>query len=155
MGPGRRAVSRPSRGAFSVKGNTSRPGPLSLRTDPGPEAVMNTIRRTLAATLVLGLAAPAAMAELNDRPPNARDQSPAFPGQTRAPEIHQDIPIARSTLIRGLDSPWGMALLPDGGLLITERSGGLRLFRGCKLSDPGKGLAAGGGRRPGRPPGVG
>ncbi|QFQ87879.1 PQQ-dependent sugar dehydrogenase [Paracoccus kondratievae] len=103
---------------------------------------MNTIRRTLAATLVLGLAAPAAMAELNDRPPNARDQSPAFPGQTRAPEIHQDIPIARSTLIRGLDSPWGMALLPDGGLLITERSGGMRLFRDGKLSDPIKGLPA-------------
>src|SRR5690606_24351912 len=46
------------------------------------------------------------------------------------------------TLIRGLDSPWGMALLPDGGLLITERSGGMRLFRDGKLSDPIKGLPA-------------
>jgi glucose/arabinose dehydrogenase len=33
------------------------------------------------------------------------------------------------TVASGLDHPWGMAFLPDGGLLITERSGQLLLLR--------------------------
>ncbi len=32
------------------------------------------------------------------------------------------------TLAEGLDHPWGMAFLPDGGILITEKEGRLRLF---------------------------
>ncbi|NIA67399.1 PQQ-dependent sugar dehydrogenase [Pelagibius litoralis] len=39
------------------------------------------------------------------------------------------------TLADGLDHPWGMAFLPDGGILITERSGTLRLFTDGKLQD--------------------
>jgi glucose/arabinose dehydrogenase len=31
------------------------------------------------------------------------------------------------TLVRGLDHPWGMAFLPDGRLLLTERAGQMRL----------------------------
>ncbi|WP_411832119.1 PQQ-dependent sugar dehydrogenase [Pseudoxanthomonas mexicana] len=31
-----------------------------------------------------------------------------------------------STIARGLDHPWAVALLPDGGFLVTERSGKLR-----------------------------
>ncbi len=37
------------------------------------------------------------------------------------------------TLTEGLDHPWGLAFLPDGGMLITERSGDLRLFRDGRL----------------------
>lgn len=37
------------------------------------------------------------------------------------------------TLAEGLAHPWGMAFLPDGGILITERSGRLRLFKDGKL----------------------
>lgn len=33
------------------------------------------------------------------------------------------------TLADGLEHPWGMAFLPDGGVLITERPGRLRLYR--------------------------
>lgn len=34
---------------------------------------------------------------------------------------------------RGLDTPWGLAFLPDGRMLITERSGQMRIVQGGKL----------------------
>ncbi|MEO7854910.1 MAG: PQQ-dependent sugar dehydrogenase [Rubrivivax sp.] len=55
---------------------------------------------------------------------------------------------ARSTvpevelLVEGLVSPWGMAFLPDGRLLVTERAGQLRVLSadGTRLSPPVAGL---------------
>lgn len=41
-----------------------------------------------------------------------------------------------------LEFPWGMAYLPDGRLLITEKPGRLRLFENGKLSAPVSGLPA-------------
>ena len=38
------------------------------------------------------------------------------------------------TLAEGLDHPWGIETLPDGALLITERSGQLKLYRDGKLT---------------------
>ena len=35
-----------------------------------------------------------------------------------------------------LTQPWGMAFLPDGRLLITEKPGRLRIYEGGKLSEP-------------------
>ncbi|MBY0407107.1 MAG: PQQ-dependent sugar dehydrogenase, partial [Rickettsiales bacterium] len=32
-----------------------------------------------------------------------------------------------STVARGLEHPWGMAFLPDGRMLVTERPGRLRI----------------------------
>src|SRR5438034_6823747 len=37
------------------------------------------------------------------------------------------------TLSQGLEQPWGIAFLPDGRLLITERPGRLRVFANGKL----------------------
>jgi glucose/arabinose dehydrogenase len=37
-------------------------------------------------------------------------------------------PVAVQNLTDGLDHPWGMAFLPDGRLLVTERSGALRIL---------------------------
>lgn len=39
-----------------------------------------------------------------------------------------------------LEFPWGMALLPDGRLLITEKPGRLRIWANGKLSDPVQGV---------------
>jgi glucose/arabinose dehydrogenase len=39
----------------------------------------------------------------------------------------------RETVVEGLEQPWGMAFLPDGRLLITERPGRLRIVEGGKL----------------------
>ena len=37
------------------------------------------------------------------------------------------------TVVDGLDSPWGLAILPDGDMLITELTGDLRHIRNGKL----------------------
>ncbi len=37
------------------------------------------------------------------------------------------------TLVENLDSPWGLAILPDGDMLVTELSGKLRLIRNGRL----------------------
>ena len=39
-----------------------------------------------------------------------------------------------------LELPWGMALLPDGRLLITEKPGRLRMWANGKLSEPVQGV---------------
>lgn len=39
------------------------------------------------------------------------------------------------TLAEGLQNPWGLAFLPDGSMLITERSGDLRLFKDGSLEN--------------------
>jgi aldose sugar dehydrogenase len=41
-----------------------------------------------------------------------------------------------------LEFPWGMALLPDGRLLITEKAGRLRIWENGRLSDPVQGVPA-------------
>jgi glucose/arabinose dehydrogenase len=38
------------------------------------------------------------------------------------------------TVARGLSHPWSLAFLPDGGMLVTERPGRLRVIRGGTLS---------------------
>jgi aldose sugar dehydrogenase len=46
-------------------------------------------------------------------------------------------PVRVETVAQGLDHPWGFEFLPDGGLLVTERSGALRLVSAQGLvSDP-------------------
>jgi len=84
----------------------------------------------------------AAGASVETRTPNGKDQKPAFPGQTRAPEMKANVTIDVTDYVTGLQRPWGLAFTPDGGLLITERPGRLRLFKDGKLSDPIAGVPA-------------
>ena len=44
------------------------------------------------------------------------------------------------TVVTGLDVPWGLVFLPNGDLLISERSGKLYRFANDKLSSPIEGL---------------
>ncbi len=61
------------------------------------------------------------------RPANARSQQPAFAGQTRAPGVVSDITLAHQIVATGLEHPWGLALMPDGRWLVTERPGRMRI----------------------------
>lgn len=44
------------------------------------------------------------------------------------------------TVVKGLNVPWGMAFLPNGDMLISERSGTLYRFSGGKITEPVTGL---------------
>ena len=49
--------------------------------------------------------------------------------------------LAVETVARGLDHPWGLAFLPDGRMLVTERPGRLRIVeKGGRLSSPVSGV---------------
>jgi len=62
-------------------------------------------------------------------------------GQADAPEPEADGSIVSETGLKlvpvadGLEFPWGMAALPNGDLLVTEREGRLRLIRSDVLVD--------------------
>jgi glucose/arabinose dehydrogenase/mono/diheme cytochrome c family protein len=79
---------------------------------------------------------------IDRRPPEKADDKPSFPEQTRAP-YHASAPYKITTLIDGLPSPWSLAFLPDGKILLTERlPGSLRILdtKG-RLSEPVAGVA--------------
>ncbi|GAA6735185.1 PQQ-dependent sugar dehydrogenase [Thermus oshimai] len=49
------------------------------------------------------------------------------------------LPLARAQgraeeVVGGLEAPWALAFLPDGGFLVSERPGRIRLFRGGRLT---------------------
>jgi aldose sugar dehydrogenase len=72
---------------------------------------------------------------------NVPEFPPAFEGQTRAPAVQSDVTLEVQTLTEGLSHPWGIAVLPDGATLVTEREGRLRVFRDGELvPDPVSGL---------------
>ncbi len=97
----------------------------------------------VAAAVAALLAAPPAVAQapVPTPPPNAPDQQPAFPAQTRAPQVKSGVNFKVQPVVRGLEHPWAVAPLPDGSALVTERPGRMRLYRANgTLSDPIKGL---------------
>ncbi len=96
--------------------------------------------RCLCAGLLV-LAWPAAAQDFNAQAPNAPRQRPAFAGQTRAPIIADPIRLETAVVASGLVNPWGMAQLPDGSWLVTERPGRLRIVgTDGRISDPVRGL---------------
>ena len=66
-------------------------------------------------------------APLETRPPNAAEQKPAFPGQTRACGVKSDTNFEVTVLAKGLNRPWAVEPLPDGDFLITEKAGQMRI----------------------------
>jgi glucose/arabinose dehydrogenase len=71
------------------------------------------------------------------------DYPPAFPGQTRIGAVKTSSAYEVSIVTRDLDKPWGIAVLPDGRLLITEKGGTMRIVNSSgNLSAPITGIPA-------------
>jgi glucose/arabinose dehydrogenase len=62
--------------------------------------------------------------EVND--PNTK-YTPAFVGQTRIQGVKTNTAYEGKVITSTLSSPWGIKALPDGRLLVTEKSGTLRI----------------------------
>lgn len=115
------------------------PWPIQQGRSMGFSAVHRIGRLGLALLPLLGGAALAQ--DFNARPPNAAGQRPAFVGQTRAPVLQDAIRLQATLVAEGLENPWGMAELPDGRWLVTERPGRMRLVgRDGRVSPPVAGL---------------
>ncbi|WP_396594591.1 PQQ-dependent sugar dehydrogenase [Brevundimonas sp. R86498] len=91
-----------------------------------------------------GQTAPASPGEpLETRPANGASQTPAFEGQTRAPAVRTEAALSHEVIASGLVHPWGMALLPDGNWLVTERPGRMRIIAATgQIGEPISGLPA-------------
>ena len=80
---------------------------------------------------------------LETRKPNAPDQRPAFPGQTRTCGVKSNVAFDVAVLAKGLEHPWAVEPLPGGDLLVTERPGRLRVVSAAgEVGQPIAGLPA-------------
>jgi glucose/arabinose dehydrogenase len=70
---------------------------------------------------------PTGCTPLETRSANATNQRPAFAGQTRTCGVRSDVAYDVVVLATGLSKPWAVEPLPEGDLLITEKSGRMRV----------------------------
>lgn len=69
------------------------------------------------------------------------DRSKLKPAVTPGGVIESEVQrFTVDTVVSGLNVPWGLAFMPNGDLLISERAGTLHTFSGGKLSPPIEGL---------------
>ncbi len=69
--------------------------------------------------------------------------TPAFEGQTRIAGIRTKTPYKAEVLDKSLTKPWGIAELPDGRFLITEKKGTMRIVSPAGMvGEPITGLPA-------------
>ncbi len=87
-----------------------------------------------------GSAKDSANAPVETQAPNT-DYKPVFAGQTRVAGIKTATPYDIKVLTSDLKNPWGIAVLPDGRLLITQKEGNMRIATTSgQLSEPITGI---------------
>ena len=75
--------------------------------------------------------------------PNTKTNKPAFEGQTRIAGVKTSTPYESKMLTDALKKPWGIASLPDGRFIITEKEGTMRIATSTgSVTEPITGLPA-------------
>ncbi|GIG58176.1 oxidoreductase [Longispora fulva] len=77
----------------------------------------------LARRALVALTAASLLAGCSFGPPSAKDSGtpPRFPTPSASPSSGDDDEVSSNVIARNLSVPWGVAFLPDGGALVTER----------------------------------
>ncbi len=83
--------------------------------------------RPAAAQTAVPASSPSPGRPLETRPPNGRDQRPAFAAQTRAPAVVSNVAFDVTVVTKELNRPWAVEPLPGGDLLVTEKGGRMRV----------------------------
>jgi glucose/arabinose dehydrogenase len=65
-------------------------------------------------------------ASVETKEPNS-NYKPAFKGQTRIAAVTTKTPYEHKVLTESLQRPWGIAALPDGRFIITEKEGSMKI----------------------------
>lgn len=90
---------------------------------------------------IFALLGSSAIAQVEQGSPNA-SFAPAFENQTRAPALATTT-VSVATFAEGLERPWGIAALPGGQFVVTERPGRMRIINADgSVSGPLAGLPA-------------
>lgn len=84
------------------------------------------LKAALCLTTALALPLVAHGAPVEQGPKNVPGFEPTFENQTRAPALDSGVTLAVQEIAGGLNHPWGVEVLPEGGYLVTERAGDLR-----------------------------
>jgi aldose sugar dehydrogenase len=76
----------------------------------------------------------------SDAPPPIIWSTPDLPARPVNLESAEERRLRLTVMAKGLQQPWSVAFLPDGAMLLTERTGSIRVLRGSRLSDPIEGV---------------
>lgn len=80
---------------------------------------------------------------LETEAPNAEEQKPTFPEQTRACSVETKAAYEVSVVAKGLNKPWAVEPLPEGDFLVTEKDGQMRIVsKDGKIGEPLQGVLA-------------
>ena len=101
----------------------SRPDPATLGRVSARPPYLRSVRTRAAVALCLAAILVTTGCAFGEPDPDPAGEPPTFPTPSTTPTSRSgvDQEVAATVLAKGLNVPWGIAFLPDGGALVTER----------------------------------